>query len=339
MNLDDISETHGSVGAQTVDCDADPASALKSMFVDMIQQGRIDAGQSPAFRPVFLKPHGIVRGILTIRPDAEPALRHGVFHANEWPVWARFSSDTVPQVHDFRTTLGIGLKLFGVPGKKLIGDPDDVTFDLILQNHDVFFVDTAKDMCAFIRAIVIERDLDAYLAKHPKTAAVLDAMAKPEPSVLAARYWSLLPMKIGDTHAKLLLSPRLPLPPLYNQPSDPTFLATDLAARMSTQPAEFTLSIQLRTDPDTMPLDEATTPWNTTTSPFRPVADLVFDKQDITANDQPERGENLAYNIWRVTAEHAPVGSIAEVRRSVYAAAATLRRTTNKVPDAEPREP
>lgn len=321
----------------SIDCDKDPGLNLKTMFVDMIQQGRLDAGQMPALRPVFLKPHGIARGRLTVRKDADPNLRCGLFAGDSWPVWLRFSSDTVPQVPDYKTTLGIGMKLMGVDGSTLFGAPEDKTFDLIFQNHDVFFVDTAKDMCAFIRAIVVERDLDAYLAAHPNTTAILDAMAKPEPSVLATRYWTLLPMAFGMGHAKLSLTPCLSLPQLTQAPNDPDFLAADLSARLATGPARFTLSVQRQSDPDTMPLDAATVAWDETVSPFQPLADLEIAMQDITAPDQQELGENLSFNMWRVTPEHAPAGSIAGVRRQVYADAASLRRQTNGVSEAEPQ--
>jgi len=322
--------------ATDVDCQANPDAGLELMFVDMLQQGRIDAGQMPALRPVFLKAHGIARGTLTVREDADPGLRCGIFaHGGRWPVYLRFSSDTIPQAPDFRTTLGLAMKLVGVPGTKLVGAAEEVTFDLILQNHPVFFLDTASEMCAFTRAILIDNDLDAWLAAHPRFAAILEAMAKPEPSVLAARYWSLLPMGFGNGYAKLSLIPALELPPLEDTPGNPDYLSADLAERLSKAPARFTLSAQLRSDPDAMPLDCATEPWD---SPFLPLADLDIPTQDITAEGLPTLGEHLSFNIWRVTPDHEPAGSIAEARRQTYASAAALRRQTNGVPEMEPKD-
>ena len=54
----------------------------------------------------------------------------------------RFSSDTSPTSPDLQSTLGVGLKLFGVPGEKAFGGEGD-TADFILQNFPVFFVDNA----------------------------------------------------------------------------------------------------------------------------------------------------------------------------------------------------
>jgi hypothetical protein len=47
---------------------------------------------------VILKPHGVVRGRLEMRPDSPPELKIGVFAFDVVPVWVRFSSDTVPAI-------------------------------------------------------------------------------------------------------------------------------------------------------------------------------------------------------------------------------------------------
>jgi hypothetical protein len=322
-----------------LDCAADPDASLKIMFVDMIQQSRIEAGQCPALRPVFHKVHGSARGELRVRPDVDARLREGIFAGEVWPCWLRFSSDTSPNQAGFRTTLGIGLKLFDVPGEKLIGDHDSTTFDLIFQNHDVFFVDTAQQMCAFIKAIVVDRNADDYLARHPEIQAILDAMAKPEPSLLSALYWTILPFGFGETHAKFKLVPQLALPPLTAPPGDPDFLGADLVHRISASGAAFTLCVQLRNAPESMPLDQASLRWDEERSPFLPLADLVIPVQDIAGSAQAKFAEDMAYNIWRVTEAHRPAGSIANARRLTYQASANLRRKTNAVPDAEPKEP
>jgi len=323
--------------AGTVDCAADPVASLVEMFVGTIQKKRIAAGQCPALRPVFLKPHGVVRGVFRIRPDLGKERRVGVFAGTEYPAWVRFSSDTLPTSNDYTTTLGIGIKLFGVPGEKIFGQPCDGTFDFILQNNEVFFVDTAQDMCAFTKAGVVGGSYDPYLAAHPDTARILNDMAKPVGSVLASPYWSCLPFAFGpDRYVKYKLEPTIEVPAPATAPADPTYLAADLETRLKEGEVTFRFCVQFRTDPGTMPLDRATVPW---TSPQVHVADLVLFQQDIAVRGQPEYGENLSWNIWRVTKEHEPQGSIAEARRAVYAASAEMRRNANGVPTGEPAAP
>lgn len=334
-----------SVGVQAgsaVDCSNDPIQSLVTMFVEMVQAGRIAKGQCPALRPVFLKAHGVAGAQLIVRPDLPENLREGIFSepGKSYPAWVRFSSDTTPTNTDYLSTLGIGIKLFDVDGAKLLGNPDSTTFDFLMQNVDVFFVDTAADMCAFTKAGVVDGDYDSYLKAHPKTAALLDAMAKPVASVLSTPYWSGLPFRFGDVaYVKYKLEPVLFQDPPVAAPEDPSYLGADLRARLTEGEARFRFMVQLRTSPDTMPLDEATVPWPEDLSPPLHVADLVIPRQDISARGQASYGENLAMNIWRVTSDHEPVGSIADARRVVYAASAAQRRNVNGVPLGEPDVP
>src|SRR5690606_30556479 len=122
----------------TVDCSKNPGDSLVQMFVEMVQQGRIARGQCPAKRPVFLKPHGVAHGTFRLLPDLPEDLKVGLFCGSEYPFWARFSSDTLPTVSDYKTTIGIALKLFDTPTPKIFGPPNDMTFDFIMQNMDVF---------------------------------------------------------------------------------------------------------------------------------------------------------------------------------------------------------
>jgi L-Lysine epsilon oxidase N-terminal/L-lysine epsilon oxidase C-terminal domain len=334
---DHLQAESASRDSHNIDCAGDPITSLVQMFVRIVESGRIAAGQCPALRPVFLKPHGIAHGIFRIRPDLPPNLRVGLFAGKEYPAWVRFSSDTLPTMNDYQSTIGVGIKLFDVPEQKIFGAPDDRTFDLILQNMDVFFVNTARDMCEFTQAGVIGGDYGPYLAAHPETARILNDMAKPVGSVLASPYWSCLPFSFGsERFVKYKLEPTVTAPLPLVPPPDPTYLAADLAERLKTGDITFRFCVQFRTNPDTEPLDMAMVPWPESISPPVHMADLILPQQDIGARGQAEYGENLAWNIWRVTEDHRPQGSIADARRAVYAASAQLRRDANGVPTGEP---
>lgn len=317
------------------DCEQDSTGKLKQMFVDIVQARRIQQGQSPAARPVFLKPHGIAHGTLEIMPKLPKELRVGIFAMKSLPTWVRFSSDTVPASPDLRTTCGIGIKVFDVPGKKLLGDGE--THDFLMQNHPVFFVDTAKDMCEFTRAGVVGGDYEPYLKTHKKTDEVLKAMAKVESSVLTATYWSVLPYSFGKgRYVKYKLEPESPdghIPP----PGDANYLAADLQRRLLGGEARFRFMVQFRKAG--MPLDEATVLWDESKSPPVHVATLVLPRQDVRALGQSSYGENLAFNPWHCLEEHKPQGSISLARREVYAASAKQRHDVNGIDNREPRCP
>src|SRR4029077_15153413 len=164
---------------------------------------------------------------------------------------------------DYKTTLGIGIKLFCTPGTKILGMPADSTFDFILQNSDVFFVDTAADMCAFTKAGVVDGDYAPYLVAHPETANILDEMAKPVVSVLTTAYWSGVPFAFGaGQQVKYKLESTLEPVPLGDVPTDPGYLAADLERRLKVGTAAFRFCVQFRTNLETMPLDKATVRWS-----------------------------------------------------------------------------
>lgn len=323
-------------------CETDPISCIEEMFVQIAQMGRINRGQCPARRAVFVQTHGVIHGIFQIRPDLPETLKVGIFgQKSEYPIWMRFSTDPFGQP-DFKSTVGVAVKLFGVEGEKVLS-PDEraITSDFIFQNINVFFVDDAHDMCAFTKASLTSEEAgDQWLKDHPRTQEILNEMEKIVPTALGSEYWSVIPFHFGDGHfCKYKLEPEaVPRRPDPNY-DDPDYLQADLTQRMAADEYRFKFLVQLQTDPESMPLDKATVPWNETVSPPIHVATLILPRQDLAARGQNAYGEELSFNPWRTLAEHKPVGTIADARRVAYRASATLRRNVNGQPLGEPVEP
>jgi hypothetical protein len=328
--------TDGLAKASSCDCESDPIACLEQMFVEQVQRGRIEAGQCPARRPVFLRLHGVAHARFEIVDTLAQELQIGVFEPGKvYPAWVRYSSDLPDGRPDLKSTVGIGIKLFEVPGEKVLGpDHHAPTHDFLLQNINVFFVDDAKDMCAFTRAS-LDGCGDAWLADHPRTKQILDEMAKLVPTVLGAELWSVIPFHYGTARfCKYKLVPtQIPEGPAPDL-DDPNYMAVDLAARLQQGEARFAFYVQLRDE--SMPLDQATVAWPETEGNMIHVANLVIPQQDIGARGQSEYGETLAFNPWRTLAVHRPTGSIADARKVVYAASADLRRNVNGQPLGEP---
>jgi hypothetical protein len=329
---------------QALSCGDDPIATLRAIFVDILMAKRIKEGQDPALRPVFVKPHGIARGTFTIVPDLPARLRVGVFDHTSFPAWVRFSSDTLPVNPDLGKTLGIGIKLFGVPGTKVLEpEVNALTHDFLLENYDVFFVNNVLDFCEFIYDGFVEGNFRKYLDAHEESQKILNELHKVVPSVFQTSYWSALPFAFGaEQYVKYKLVPRQ-VPDLGPGPAistkDPNYLHDDLRRRLLNGAAEFDFYVQLRTDPDKMPLDKAMVRWEESVSAPVKVATLHLPQQDVDAHGQGSYGENMAYNTWHALPEHMPVGSIAQARRVVYQAAAEFRRNVNGIPVGEPVEP
>ena len=302
---------------------------LREMFVEMGQKTRIERGQQPAERSVFRKQHGIAYGHFVIDEDIPPEFKIGIFAGDTYECTVRFSSDTAPDGPDLHSTLGVGLKLFGVDGPKLLGEGS--TADFIFQNIDRFFARDARQMCSFTTAGVVDKDYNSYIRKHPELAAILQAMMREEASCLSASYWAILPFKLGEN--QIVKYRLVPEDAEKGAPFDHmNYLALDLEQRLRTRPVTFRFEIQVRTDPDSMPLDDAQAVWSTDESPYRCVARLHLPQQDICAIGQEAFGTNLSFNIWRTLAEHEPLGTIAAVRKTVYEASAATRHQANGQP-------
>ena len=292
MTRGDKEPSTSGAGGQCWDCPADPTGNLEEMFVGLVEAGRIEKGQWPARRPVFVKPHGVAHGRFEVVADLPDELKVGVFGMGTLAAWVRFSSDTLPAQPDLKTTCGIGIKLFGVPGPKLLGD--GATQDFLLQNHDVFFVDTAVDMCEFTKAGVVDGSYDPYLETHRETDRILKEMKKVESSVLGCTYWSGLPYAFGDGRfVKYKLEPTSTEgtdPPA----GDPNYLGSELCRRLLAGEASFRFLVQFRMVPEEMPLDQATVRWSEQQSPPAHVATLI-----LPARTSPTPARPLMARIWR----------------------------------------
>lgn len=329
------------VPAPPCNCDKDPIEGLKKLFVDYAQGGALARGRDPATRPVFLRLHGVAHGTFVVADDIPKDLRIGVFgQKKEYPVWVRFSGDIQPGSPDLKGTDGVAIKLFGVEGKKLLApDQDAPTHDFLLQNHDVFFVDTAKDMCEFT-CQSLNGKFDDYIKAHPTTGQILNDMEKVVDSVLATPYWSGLPYRFGkDKYVKYKLEPEVTPAGGKRDYADPFYLRADHHARLKTGEVRFRFLVQFQKDEATMPLDRATVRWAEAVSNPIHVATLILPQQDLDARGQSTYGENLAFNPWHALPDHEPAGSISAARKVVYQASANVRRDFNGIPLGEPEEP
>lgn len=329
----------------------DPIDCLRHMFCDLVQKKRVEEqGQCPARRPVFLRTHGIIKGKLTILDTIPDDLKAGMFAtAGTHPVYVRYSSDLSDGRPDWMSTIGIGIKIFDVPGEKLVSDDGANTADFLLQNVPYFFVDTARDMCNFTKASLEGWGDDWIQQNAPKTTELLNNMSKPIRSVFETTLWSVVPFQLGENnYCKYILRPGTSTFAEEVDINDPNFLGKDLAGRMAAGPATLDFYIQKRPDSKELgeayidehfPLDRATVIWDEKAAVPIKVATIRLPKQDITEQEQEIYGDWLAFNIGRVPLANQPVGSVAAARVSVYQTSANYRRKKNDQPVTEPSAP
>lgn len=317
---------------------------IRRMFVDKVQHDHIvDERQTPARRAAFIKQHGSAHGVFQVVDNLDKKYQVGIFQPGaRFEAWVRYSSDVPDERPDKNTTVGIGIKLFGVPGDKALEeDVKATTLDFILQNTEVFFAADAIEMVEF-KAAALNGTLDAFLQDHPETARILDEMGKRTvESVLTEPLWSCIPYQFGEhDYCKFVIRTQSVAEP--DAPADkeaPGYLAKDMQERLYNGEVRLDFYVQLRNNPDTQSITSARSLWKEDEAVPVKVATLILPQQNILARGQGTYGETLSYNIWRTLPALKPIGSIADARKVVYRSSAQVRRNVNGQSIAEPSEP
>jgi hypothetical protein len=98
------------------------------------------------------------------------------------------------------------------------------------------------------------------------------------------------------------------------------------------------LRVQLNTDLDKMPVEDATVEWSETESPYVTVATLEIDPQISWQHGTSDRQDNaLSFNIWRGLTAHQPLGNINRARNDTYRRSTAFRAGVNGCPMHDPR--
>jgi Catalase len=297
-------------------------------------------------RDAHPKHHGLVRAEFAVDSAVPRELRHGLFaEPRVFPAWIRFSNGA-PEVQDDhkRDVRGMAIKLVGVPGQKLLEDERDApTHDFLLASAARFFVRNAIDYVAFSRAATRKpaiRLLGFYFGWNPlawrlhELGALVSSFHRAR-HVLALRYWSQVPSRLGPHAVKYSARPLTTAPALPDNRS-PNFLREAMAAHLAGQPASFEFLVQRQRDPVSMPIEDPTIEWREEESPFERVATITIPVQRFEAPEQMMLAEQLSFTPWHALPAHEPIGGINRVRRTVYQAISQYRHARNGVPRQEP---
>lgn len=110
-----------------------------------------------------------------------------------------------------------------------------------------------------------------------------------------------------------------------------------MSAHLEQHEALFDFLVQLQTDPDTMPVEDPTVPWDDgVAAPFIKVATIRIPIQSFESKEQMEFGENLSFTPWHAVADLRPLGGINRARKRVYEAISARRHELNGVSMEEP---
>jgi len=313
-------------------------------------------------RAVHAKSHGVVTGELEPLPGLPEALAQGVFaQPGPHPVILRFSTNPGDLLPDtVSTPRGLAIKILGVAGERLPGSEGDTTQDFVLVNAPAFAAPTPKKFLGNLKLLAGTTD------KAPRAKAVLSAVLRgvesaveavggesatlknlgghPPTHILGETFYSAVPMRHGPYYAKLSIAPVDPaLVALTDQKIDlagrPDALREEVDAHMARHGGVWEVRVQLATDIERMPIEDASVVWPEDVSPYVAVARITVPPQPSwTPARAKALDEGLAFSPWHGLAEHRPLGGIMRTRKPAYAMSSAFRGQRNGCPMHEPRD-
>ena len=157
---------------------------------------------------------------------------------------------------------------------------------------------------------------------------------------MAEAYFTQAPIRYGDYVAKLAVVPVAPaqrgLDGTAVDLADPNALRTATVGYLRDHDAEFEIRVQLCTDLETMPVEDASVEWPEEESPYRTVARLRLPRQDAFSPARRAFVDGLAFCVSHSLSAHRPLGSIMRARLRAYPVMSRLRRETNGLTLHEP---
>src|SRR5262245_31038415 len=134
---------------ETIDPDLDRLmEQIIAFWEKTVRESPLTEGSGRAVRGAHAKTYGVVKAEVQILRNVPPAYAQGIYaKPGRHSALMRFSSASAHMGADATLggVLGCAMKIFDVPGSKLVeGEPDAATFDLVLKNTPVFVVNTAK---------------------------------------------------------------------------------------------------------------------------------------------------------------------------------------------------
>ena len=313
-----------------------------------------------AIRSVHAKGQGFVRATLTVAAGLPEPLAQGLFaQPGRYDAVLRFS--TIPgDILDDKVSVprGLGLKIVGVTGDRLLGSEGDTTQNFTFVNAPAFNAPSARKFLGNLKLLAATTDKVDGLKKAMsstlqvaekvveafggKSATLISMGGHPETHVLGDTFYTAAALRHGAYIAKLALVPvSAELSALKGQKVDlddkPNGLREAVVAFMAAHHAEWELRAQLCTDVEAMPVEDASVEWPEAASPYVTVARLTAEPQTAWSEALAAAvDDGMFFSPWRGLAAHRPLGNVMRARKVAYEHSAQFRAARNGRPVEEP---
>jgi hypothetical protein len=344
---------------QIPDDEAETSKELADTLHSILQTTFKDEGH--ANRSVHAKSHGLLHGRLTVLDGLPAELAQGAFaEPGTLPVVLRFSTNPGDILDDkVSTPRGLAVKIVGVQGDRLPGSEADETQDFVMQNAPAFTAPTPKAFLKTLKLLAKTTDKGpgmkkAFSAVLRGVESAVEALGSESPTlkslgghptthILGETFYSVVPILYGPYYAKLSVAPiSSSLTALTDLKLDfgdnPDALRAAVNEYFSQQGGTWEVRIQLATDIEQMPIEDASVVWPEDLSPYVAVARIEVPAQPAW-NDERAReiDDGLSFSPWHGLAAHRPLGGVMRVRKPSYEMSAGFRASHNGCPIHEPR--
>jgi len=331
---------------------------LEGSFQEILETTSQDYGH--AVRSVHAKAHGIARGTFTVADNLPAELAQGIFaRPGTHEAVIRISTNAGDILDDsISLPRGLALKILDVEGARLPGSEGDTTQDFIMVNGPAFSAPDAKAFSKNLKLLAKTTDrfegvkkamsatfrvVESALEAVGGQSATLQTLGGAKPvHPLGETYYSQTPFRHGDYIAKVALFPVSPgLTRLTGDTVDitarPDALREVVRDEMIEHGGTWEFRVQLNTDLEKMPIEDASAVWDEKESPFVTVATLEIPPQLSWEQGVTDHTDDaLSYSIWHGITAHQPLGGVNRARNETYKQSANFRGKFNGCPMHEP---
>lgn len=340
----------------------DERETFQKIADSFMQVGDTVRGQlGKAVRVSHAKATALLTGELVIEDGLPPELAQGLAAApGRYPAVVRFAQGPGEILDDeISTHRGLAVKLLDVRGEAVPESNEAGTQDFVLEGTSRAFINaTAARFLANLKGGVanapslpealkgavskISRGTEAALEAVGLESKTLGFFGHPPMHPLAEAYFSQVPMRWGDYVAKVSFAPtqqtieslaelKLDGPRAHDAFRDA------MLAHFAAHGAAFDLRVQLATDPDETPIEDASVEWPADENPYRLVGQLTLPPQTAWTQARDDYFAKLSFSPAHSLASHRPLGQIMRARLFVYGKLAAFRQAANGERAVTPR--
>ncbi|KND58970.1 Catalase [Candidatus Burkholderia verschuerenii] len=359
-----MSPTHAlpfdSAYEQIPDDKADTTRELADTMRTIAETTYADSGHG--WRTVHAKSHGLLIGEFEVLPDLPPELAQGIFtRAATLPVVMRLSTNPGDVLDDkVSTPRGLAIKVIGVDGARLPGSEGDVTQDFVMINAPAFTAATPKKFLSNLKLLAkttdkapgakkalsaVLRVTEAAIEKLGGESGTIKSLGgHPETHILGETFYTAVPLLYGQYFGKLSVAPvSRALTALTDArielAGNPDGLRDAVSQFFSSNDGAWEVRVQLATDIDAMPIEDASVQWPEDASPYVTIARIRVSPQSSWSAERAKRiDDGMAFSPWYGVTAHRPLGGVMRARRMSYEMSSNFRGERNGCPMHEPKQ-